>query len=59
MTKIISREKTLPLGVKWSREGKSTSVTTKNNSFTSNEKPVKDQNGVRRESMAYPLDEVA
>lgn len=51
---IIIRVKTLPLGIKWIREDKSTSVTSKNNFFTSNEKYVVDKNGVRKEILPYP-----
>ena len=53
---IISRVTTLPLGIKWSREDKSTSVTTKNNFLTSNENPLKEKNGFRREILPYPWD---
>lgn len=55
---IIIRVTTLPLGIKWSREDKATSVASKNNLFTSNENHIKDKDGVRRESLPYPWDEV-
>jgi len=57
--KLISRVTTLPLGIKWNKEDKATSVTAKKNLFTSNEKPIEDKNGFRRESLPYPWDEVA
>jgi len=55
--KIISRVTTLPLGIKWSREDKSKSATTKNSFFTANENPIEYKNGARRESLPYPWDE--
>lgn len=50
---------TLPLGIKWSREYKATGVTTKNSFFIANENHIEDNNGVRRERLPYPWDEVA
>ena len=52
--KIINRVTTLPLGIKWSKEDKSTSVIAKNNFFTANENPIEEKNGFRRESLPYP-----
>jgi len=51
---LISRVTTLTLGIKWRREDKTTSATSKNNFFFSNEKPTEDKNGVRREILPYP-----
>lgn len=56
---IISKVRTLPIGIKWSREDKSTSITTQMNFFTANENPVEDKNGVRRESLYFPWYEMA
>lgn len=55
----ISRVTTLPIGIKWSREEMFISVTNKNNLFIANEKPIEDKNGVWRENLPYPWDEVA
>ena len=56
---IIRRVITLPVGIKWGIEHKTTSTTAKNNLLTTNEKPIKYRNGVKRESLPYPWDEVA
>lgn len=55
----ISRVTTFPLGMRWSKEDKQMSVTARKNVFLSKENHVEDKNGVRREIMPYPLDEVA
>lgn len=56
---MINRVKTLPLGVQWRKEGKSSNDLAKNNLFIDDEKLIEDKNGVRRESLLYPWDEVA
>lgn len=55
----ISIVMTLPLGIQWSKEDKAVSVATRNNFFNQREKYMEDKNGVRRESLPYPWDEVA
>ena len=55
----INRVTTLPLGIRWSKEDKQVSVATGKNFFLSKEKHVEEKNGVRRESLPYPWDEVA
>lgn len=44
---------TLPLGTRWSKKDKTVGVTSRKNFFILKEKPVKDKNGVRRESLHY------
>jgi len=55
----ISRVTTLPLGIRWSKEEKHVLVVVRKNFFLSKEKLVGDNNGVRREILPYPWDEVA
>lgn len=55
----ISRVTTLPLWIQWSKEDKEVSVTGKKNFFIQREKPVEDKNGVRREILPYPWDDVS
>lgn len=52
--KLISRVETLPLGIKWGREYKTTNSNAKNNFFIANENTIEDKNGVRREILSYP-----
>ena len=52
---VINRVTTLPLGIKWNREDRVNSATSKKNLFRSRERHVKDKNGVRRESLALPM----
>lgn len=56
---LISKGTTLPLGIKWGEEDKTTSATTKKNFFTTNEKNIEEKNGFRREILPYPWDEVS
>ena len=56
--KTISWVTTLPLGVIWCKEEKQVTVIVRKNFFLSKEKHVKYNNGVRRESLPYPSDEV-
>lgn len=56
---LISRVTTLPLGIRWSKEDKVVSVASRNNFFILKEKSVEDNNGVRRDRLPYPCDEVA
>jgi len=55
---IISKVTTLPLGVQWCKEDKAVCVTLRKNFFIHRENPIEDKNGVRRESLPYPWDEV-
>lgn len=54
--KIVSTITTLPLGLKWRREDKATSVVGKNNFLISKENPIEDKNGLRIEGLTYPWD---
>lgn len=56
---LIGRVTTVPLRIPWIREDKTSSTISKNNFLTANEKPIEDKNGVERESLPYPWDEVA
>ena len=55
--KIISIVTTLPLGVKWVKE-RIPSTIAKKIFFLPVEEYIEDKNGVRRESLKYPWDEV-
>ena len=48
---LISRVTTLPLGIKWNREDRVTSVVAMKSLFFPNEEHIKEKNGVRRESL--------
>ena len=54
----ISRVTTLPLGIPWRKEDKGDSQVSKGKFFLEGEEPTEDKNGVRRESMRYPWNEV-
>lgn len=56
---VINRLTTLPQGVQWRREDKASSTFSKKKFFLNDEKPIEDKNGVRRESLPYPWDEVS
>lgn len=55
---FISRVTTLPLGLPWSKDEKIIGQTAKRKFFQDNENPVEDKNGIRRDSVSYPWDEV-
>lgn len=55
---VISRVTTQLLGIKCNREDMDTSSNTKNNFFRSIKRPLEYKNGVRREILPYPWDEV-
>lgn len=50
---LIRKVTTLPLGIRWSKENKAMSVTSRKNFFIQREKHVEDKNGVRGESLPY------
>lgn len=56
---IISRVTKIPLGLRWDKEDRTEAIIAKNNFFLPEENPVEDNNGVRREILPYPWDEVA
>jgi len=57
--KVISRITTLPQGMPWRKEDKAISTFAKKNFFLRDEEPIKDKNGIRRESLPYPWNEVS
>ena len=57
--KFISRMTNLSLGVKWNREDRVSNIAAKKSFFFPNEEFIEEKNGVRRESLPYPWDEVA
>lgn len=58
-TNFVSIVTTTPLGVQRGKEDRKINATTKKNFFLLEEENVEDKNGVRRESLHYPWDEVA
>lgn len=56
---IISRITTLPLGMQWRKEDKARNNFVNNNFFLRDEELIEDKNGIRRESLPYPWDEVS
>lgn len=57
--KTISRVSTLPLRIRWRKKDKVVSVIARKNFFISKENPIEDKNGVRREILPCPCDELA
>jgi len=57
--KVISRITTLPLGLPWRNENKGNNTLAKKKLFLEGEEPMEDKNGVRRESIPYPWNEVS
>jgi len=55
---LINRVTTLPLGIPWRKEDKGDSQVSKRKLFLEGEEPTEDKNGVRKESMPYPWNEV-
>lgn len=56
---VINRVTTLPLRVRWKKEERIEVVISKKNIFLPKENPIEDKNGVTREILPYPWDEVA
>lgn len=56
---IINKVTTHPLGILWRKEDKGDSQVAKRNFFLQGKEPTKDKNGVRRESLLYPWNEVS
>jgi len=54
----ISKITTLPLGLEWRKEDKTNNTLAKKGFFLEGEEPIEDKNGVRRESILYPWNEV-
>ena len=55
----ISRITTLPLGLQWRKEDKASITYNKKKHFFEDEEPIEDTNGIRRERIPYPWDEVS
>lgn len=56
---FISIITTLSLGMQWRKEDKASNTFAKKNFFLRDEEKIKDKNGIRRESLPYPWDEVS
>lgn len=56
---IISRITTLPLGLQWRKEDKTNNNLANKGFFLEGEEPVEYKNGVRRERIPYPWNEVS
>lgn len=56
---IIKKLTTIPLGFLWGKEDRTIAIIDKKTFFLPKEKQVEYKNGVRRESLPYPWDEVA
>jgi len=56
VTSIIT---TLPLGLPWRKEDKGNNTLAKKKLFLEGEEAMQDKNGVRRESLPYPWNEVS
>lgn len=57
--KRISRITTLPLGLKWRKEDKTSNTLSKKRFFLEGEEPIEDKNGIRRVIIPYPWSEVS
>jgi len=57
--KSISRITTLPLGLQWRKEDKTNNTIAQKGFFLEGEEPIEEKNGVRRESIPYPWNEVS
>jgi len=55
----IRKITTLPLGLQWRKEDKASSTYAKVNFFLRDEEPIEETNGIRREILPYPWDEVS
>lgn len=56
---VISKITTLPLGLAWRKEDKGNITLAKKSLFLEGEEPIEDKNGIRRESIQYPWNEVS
>jgi len=56
---VISRITTLPQGIPWRKEDKVASTFANKNFFLRHEELTEDKNGIRRESLPYPWNEVS
>jgi len=56
---VITRVTTLPLGIQCRKEDKANHMFAKKKIFLIDENPIDDKNGVKRESLPYPWDEVS
>lgn len=56
---LISRITTHPLGIRWRKEDKGDSQVSKRKFFLQGQEHTEDKNGVRRESLPYPWNEVS
>lgn len=56
---FINRDTTLPLGLPGNKDEKIIGQASKRKIFQDNETPVEDKNGIRRDSVPYPWDEVS
>jgi len=54
----IRKITTLPLSLQWRKEDKASKALAKKNFFFEGEEPIEYKNGIRRESIPYPWDEV-
>jgi len=57
--KVIRRITALPLGLPWRKEDKDNNTLAKKKFFLEGEEEMEDKNGVRRESIPYPWNEVS
>ena len=55
---VIGRITTLPLGFPWRKEDKGNSQIVKKKLFLEGEEAIEEKNGVRRESLPYPWNEI-
>lgn len=58
-TESISIISTLPLCLQWRKEDKASNTLFKENFLLEYEEPIEDKNGIRRERILYPSDEVS
>ena len=56
---VINRVTTLTLRIQWSKEDKDSNNFAKKKSFLNDEEPIEDTNGIKREKIPYPWDEVS
>jgi len=57
--KLISRVTILPVGVPWRKEDKGDRQVAKRKFFLEGEEPTEEKNGLKRESLPYPWNEVS
>jgi len=56
---LINKVTTLPKGIKWSKDERHEAVSAKRGFFFPNEQPEEDKNGIGRDILPPPWDEVA